>query len=69
MTESVSDQIWDYIVVGGGLNGLAISSLLSNDKKRVLVLEKDPVVGGRVKVTEKNGYKLDNTSRNLLKYI
>lgn len=68
MTESISDQIWDFIVVGGGLNGLAISSLLSNDKKKVLVLEKDLVVGGRVKVIDKNGYKLDNTSRNLLKY-
>lgn len=64
----MSDQIWDFIVIGGGLNGLAISALLSNDGKKVLVLEKDIVIGGRLKVIEREGFFLDNTSRNLLKY-
>ena len=68
MSQSIVNGNWDHIVVGGGLNGLAMASLLSNDKKKVLVLEKESVVGGRVKVIQKNGYKLDNTSRNLLKY-
>ncbi|MCP4762426.1 MAG: hypothetical protein GY870_11645, partial [archaeon] len=41
---------------------------MSSDGKRVLVVEKDSVVGGRLKVIKKEGFTLDNTSRNLLKY-
>ena len=66
MKNSTKDQDWDYIVIGAGLNGLAISSLLAKDCNRVLLLESESVIGGRLKVIEKDGFILDNTTRNLL---
>ena len=32
-----SNENWDYIIIGGGINGLAMGALLSNDGKKVLV--------------------------------
>src|SRR5688500_9630519 len=37
---------WDAIVVGGGHNGLVCAAYLAKAGKRVLVLERRPVVGG-----------------------
>jgi phytoene dehydrogenase-like protein len=49
---------YDYIVIGGGIAGCHIGALLSQHGK-VLVLEKTKEIGGRAKVTEKDGFKLD----------
>lgn len=67
MSDDLLEQDWDFIVVGGGINGLAIGALLSTDGKRVLVLEKSDRIGGRINPTEKNGFILDN-GLHLLKY-
>jgi phytoene dehydrogenase-like protein len=62
-----SNKVWDFIVIGGGINGLAIAAILSNDGYDVLVLEKQQEVGGRCKTIEKEGFLLDN-GLHLMKY-
>ncbi|MBD3256106.1 MAG: FAD-dependent oxidoreductase [Candidatus Lokiarchaeota archaeon] len=47
-----------YIIVGGGIAGLHIGALLSQHG-RTLVLEKTAQIGGRAKVNEIKGFKLD----------
>ena len=41
------DKNYDVIVVGGGLAGLTATYKLTKDNKRVLLLEKDSILGGR----------------------
>lgn len=44
---AATDDVWDVIVAGSGLAGLAAAaSALENGARRVLVLEKGPVIGG-----------------------
>src|SRR2546428_3451300 len=40
------DGIWDAIVVGGGHNGLVAASYLAKAGRRVLVVERRPILGG-----------------------
>src|SRR2546428_11464045 len=40
------DGIWDAIVVGGGHNGLVAAAYLAKAGRRVLVVERRPIVGG-----------------------
>src|SRR2546425_7393462 len=40
------DGTWDAIVVGGGHNGLVAAAYLANAGRRVLVVERRPIVGG-----------------------
>ena len=49
---------YQYIIIGAGIAGLHIGALLSQHGK-VLVLEKAKDIGGRAKVIDKNGFKLD----------
>jgi len=37
---------WDYIVVGGGHNGLSAACTLAAERASVLLVEKQPIVGG-----------------------
>jgi len=41
MLESVENSEYDWIVVGGGINGIAIAEMLSRESKSVLLLEKN----------------------------
>jgi phytoene dehydrogenase-like protein len=51
---------YDAIVIGGGVAGLSTASLLGlKYGRRALVLERSPVLGGRARTTEKEGYVLD----------
>jgi len=50
MTRSTTKQ-WDAVLIGGGHNGLVCAAYLAKAGKRVLVLERRPVVGGAA-VTE-----------------
>jgi len=51
--------MWDFIIVGGGITGLAIGALLAHDRKKVLVLEKTGKLGGRAQIWEKDGFTVD----------
>ena len=68
MGDSESEEIWDYIVIGGGLTGLGMAALLSFEGSRVLLLEKEPIVGGRSRTTKKNGFILDEKPFHLMKF-
>ena len=43
---SIKRQAWDVIVVGGGHNGLVNAAYLARAGRKVLVLERRPVLGG-----------------------
>ena len=49
----------DVIVVGAGVAGLAAARALSNEGRRVLVLEATDRVGGRIQTDEVDGFLLD----------
>src|SRR2546427_6588780 len=40
------DGTWDAIVVGGGHNGLVAAAYLARAGRRVLVVERRPILGG-----------------------
>lgn len=48
-------NIFDVIIIGGGLAGLTASTYLAREGKKVLVLEKSDLIGGRAITTNKNG--------------
>ena len=50
---------YDVIVVGAGIAGLGVASLLSKKGYRVLLLEKEPILGGRSTSFEFRGYLVD----------
>lgn len=50
---------YDAVVIGTGLGGLSIASLLSNDGYDVLCLEKDKEIGGRARIMKKDGFTYD----------
>lgn len=49
-------MIYDTIIVGAGLSGLSIASLLSNEGHKVLCLEKSNTIGGRARILKKDGF-------------
>jgi UDP-galactopyranose mutase len=38
--------MWDYLIVGAGLTGATLARLLTNRGKKVLVIDKNPYIGG-----------------------
>jgi phytoene desaturase len=47
------------IVIGGGITGLATAGLLAREGHQVTLLEKQPQVGGRAGLWEKDGFRFD----------
>ena len=54
---------YDYVIVGGGPTGMTIAWILSNQNKKVLLIEKDEVLGGCHKVLRVNGYFTEHGPR------
>lgn len=54
------------IVIGAGLSGLAAARTLQRAGREVTVLEQSPEIGGRVKTTEIDGYRIDQGFQVLL---
>jgi phytoene dehydrogenase-like protein len=50
---------WDVIVIGAGLGGLLAAAILARRGRRVLVLEREAQVGGRLRSYDVDGYVLD----------
>jgi len=50
---------YDAIVIGGGISGLLSSLILSREGKKVLILEKNSVLGGNCRTYEIDGYFVD----------
>ncbi len=68
MIDVGSEEVWDYIVIGGGLSGLGIAALLSFEGSKVLVIEKESKIGGRSQTTKKKGFILDEHPFHLMKF-
>ena len=47
---------YDTIIVGGGIAGLTAAAYLSRAGQSVLVVEKQPKVGGLVQTFSRNGF-------------
>lgn len=49
----------DVVIIGAGVSGLATGALLAKAGKRVTILEKGNVIGGRANVREEKGFTLN----------
>ena len=47
---------YDYIIVGGGPTGMTLSWILSSNNKKILLIEKESVLGGCHRVQRVDGY-------------
>ena len=50
---------WDAVIVGTGVGGSATAALLAAAGRKVLVIEKNPVVGGILSSYRRDGFKID----------
>lgn len=57
-TDIISEghSVYDCVVVGGGLSGITFAHYLNSAKKKVLILEKDDRVGGRIHTNQSDKY-------------
>ena len=62
----MSDQKWDVIVIGGSFSGLSAGALLANAGKKVLILEKEGHLGGRMSTAEYRGHVIDNGAHGFM---
>ncbi len=53
-------ESWDVIIIGAGYGGLCSGALLAHAGKKVLVLERDDLIGGRAKSILHDGQVLDD---------
>ena len=61
-------MVYDYIIVGAGLGGLASALNLVFNNKKVLVLEKNSLPGGLVSTFKKGRFEFDTTLFDLYDY-
>ena len=55
----MNDNVFDAIVIGAGPGGTTVASLLANDGKKVLLVDKNNTPGGRMVTFKKDGYKYE----------
>jgi prolycopene isomerase len=55
----MEENIFDAIIVGAGPGGTTVASLLANDGKKVLIVDKNDAPGGRMKTFKKDGFKYE----------
>ncbi len=65
VTEASSDH-YDLIVVGAGMGGLTVSSLLAKSGKKVLLVEKEHTPGGYVRPLVSGSYQFDTAARLIM---
>ena len=51
---------WDVIIIGSGLTGMSVGAMLADAGKKVLILEKNKQVGGRMIGTTYKGHAFDD---------
>lgn len=59
------EKHYDVIVVGGGIAGLTATAYLSRANKKVLLIEKEPYVGGLVGSFSHQGFTFDRGARSI----
>lgn len=59
MTRTVRGRTDHVVVVGAGLSGLSAALHLLGAGRRVTVVERDPLPGGRAGLLERGGYRID----------
>ncbi len=57
--------MYDAIIIGGGVAGLAAALRLRKRGDNVLVLEKNAYIGGKMNQYESEGYRWDTGHRSL----
>lgn len=50
---------YEIIIIGSGIGGSAVGALLASKGLKVLLLEKNDLIGGRCSTYEKEGFKID----------
>ena len=46
-------------IIGGGIGGLSLGPLLSNDNFEVEIFESEPTLGGRANIIKEDGFTFD----------
>jgi len=59
---------YDAIVIGAGPGGATIGSLLANDGKRILLIDKNASAGGKMTTFHKDGHTYEMFPLNLIPY-
>ena len=54
-----NNKIYDYIIIGSGLGGLSVGSLLAQKNKKILILEKHYLIGGFATNFKRKGFEFD----------
>lgn len=60
------DKDYDFVIIGAGMAGLSAARELEKFERKVLVIDKEDRVGGRVKTDQKDGFRMDRGFQVLL---